>query len=79
MKSNYFLNSNKPVVKNSSSIIWSMLGRCEGSDLSNFVIRVRAGRVILDGIWYSFFLMREYVSLRQEVSKGGLPTKSVYL
>lgn len=31
------------------------------------------------GIVYSFFLMRMYVSFRQEVSKGGLPTSRVYL
>lgn len=31
------------------------------------------------GIVYSFFLIRMYVSLRQEVSKGGFPTSRVYL
>lgn len=28
---------------------------------------------------YSFFLIRMYVSFRQEVSKGGFPTRRVYL
>ena len=31
------------------------------------------------GIVYSFFLIRMYVSFRQEVSKGGFPTSRVYL
>lgn len=31
------------------------------------------------GMVYSFFLIRMYVSFRQEVSKGGFPTRRVYL
>lgn len=31
------------------------------------------------GMVYSFFLIRMYVSFRQEVSKGGFPTSRVYL
>jgi hypothetical protein len=56
-----------------------MLGRALGSERKSLVMRLRAGVEILEGMWYSFFLMREYVSFKQEVSKGGLPTRSVYL
>jgi len=35
------------------------------------------GDTRVDGRWYSFILMRVYVSLRQDVSNGGLPSSSV--
>lgn len=56
-----------------------MLGREPGSDFSNLEIRLRAAEEILDGMWYSFFLMRVYVSFKHDVSNGGLPTSNVYL
>lgn len=74
-----FPPSNLPVWKNSSSNRVSILGLSVGSPLSNFMMRFLAGRLTLDGTWYSFFLIFMYVSLRHDVSKGGLPTSKVYL
>jgi len=42
-------------------------------------MRLRADVHTREGIVYSFFLIRVYVSLRLDVSNGGLPTSSVYL
>lgn len=74
-----FLQFYRPAVKNSSSITLSMLGLAVGSARSNFVIRLRAGRLIRGGMWYSFFLILMYVSFRQVVSNGGFPTSRVNL
>jgi len=68
-----------PDVKNSSSKSPSIPGRSDGSDFSSFAIRFLAQGLTREGIWYSFFLMRVYVSFKQEVSNGGLPTSNVYL
>lgn len=74
-----FSPSNLPVWKNSSSNRVSILGLSVGSPLSNFMMRFLAGRLTLEGTWYSFFFIFMYVSLRHDVSNGGLPTSKVYL
>ena len=56
-----------------------MFGLSPGSLRSILVIKFLAGTETLEGMWYSFFLIFIYVSLRQDVSKGGFPTNSVYL
>lgn len=75
----YFPPGNLPVWKNSSSNRVSILGLSVGSPLSNFMMRFLAGRLTLEGTWYSFFFIFMYVSLRHDVSNGGLPTSKVYL
>ena len=43
------------------------------------VIKLVALWEMLDGIRYSFFLIREYVSFKDVVSNGGFPINKVYL
>ena len=67
-----------PVCINSwSSICWQ-LGLLVGSPCSSFWIRFFAGAEIREGMWYSFFFIRRYVSFNVWVSNGGLPHNRVY-
>ena len=70
-----------PEVKNSLFRSSSTFGLHLGSGWSVACIILIAELDICeaDGILYSHFFMREYVSLSELVSNGGLPISSVYL
>ena len=69
----------KPLVKNSSFKTVFKDGLSSGLSLRSLCINLAAERVILDGIAYSLLRIRMYVSFKQLVSKGGRPTRRVYL
>ena len=54
-------------------------GLSSGRSFKSFCIRLAADRETRDGIAYSLLRILIYVSFKQLVSNGGLPTSNVYL
>lgn len=69
----------KPLVKKPSLKSELSDGLSSGCSLKSFCIRLAADRDTRDGIAYSLFRILMYVSFKQLVSNGGLPTSNVYL
>lgn len=68
-----------PLVKKSCLRTWSRVGRCRGSGARSWRMRERAERETHWGMTYMLCSILEYVSDREDVSKGGWPTSMAYM
>lgn len=68
-----------PFVKKLSLNSEDSEGLSSGRSLKSFCIRLAADRDTRDGMAYSLLRILMYVSFKQLVSNGGLPTSNVYL